>query len=109
MKKIVVGVLATVALGIASIAPEPAAAHNWDNYSTWFCAAHAPTGYSLEHSWPFGMDNGIVIYWCRAGYWATSGVQYWVEWNQNNGTSRQIGGYQACNPGGITWCGSAGH
>jgi hypothetical protein len=87
-----------------------AEAHNYDNSSAWFCAMHRPTDTVLVHSWPSGMENGVVYYWCRAGFYGVD-HQYWVRWDQATNTSTRPWPYQKCKPasGGITWCGTAGH
>lgn len=84
----------------------PAEAHDYDGNSAWFCALTRPNGWTMNHSWPYGMSNGVVVYKCRAGYFGTNDVQWFVEWNQNTNpdTVTRLGGYQRCNPGGITWC-----
>lgn len=98
-----------LAAGVGVVAPaERAEAHNFDNYSTWFCAAHRPTNYVLVHSWPYMMQPGLVGYWCEAGFYGYN-VQYWVHWDQDTGHSWRPWAYQSCKPQGITWCGTAGH
>jgi hypothetical protein len=94
---------ATVALPAA-----PADAHNWDDSSTWSCAVHRPANTVLVHSWPYGMNNGVVDYWCEAGFYGVN-HQYWVRWDQNNNTITRISGYQSCKPQGYYYCGTAGH
>lgn len=105
----VAGLLLTVGASIA-LPVEPASAHNFDNYSTFFCAAHRPSNTVLAHSWPYYMASGEVGYWCKADFYGVS-HQYWVHWYQDSGTSVRPWPYQKCKPaqGGIVWCGTAGH
>lgn len=101
----ILGLLLVVGASVA-IPAEPASAHNFDNYSTYLCAAHRPNGTVLTHSWPSGWGSGWVQYWCKADIYGVS-FQYWIFWDQDAGTTRMDSGYQKCKPaeGGIIWCG----
>lgn len=95
------GLLAAAAFVLPA---KPAAAHNYDQYSTWFCAGHRPNGTVLVHSWPDVLQPGLLRLWCQAGIYGYD-FQYWVWVDVATGGSWMGSGYQPCKPQGIVWCG----
>ena len=71
-----IGVGATTVVAVVD-AP-PAAAHNEDNYSYWYCSVHrSNVNMTVIHSKVYGLWPGQIGYYCREDFFGVS-FQYWV-------------------------------
>lgn len=108
MKRLLLSIVAalTLSLGLVSLPAEEASAHNWDNYSLYYCAKHAD-GWAIIHSTPDWLSSTHIRYYCRRGFFGIQ-EQYWVvvELPLNSDISWRPWDYQRCwpSPGYIVYC-----
>lgn len=85
----------TLAVGVL-VGARPAAAHNYDAYSLWYCAWSRPSGsYTVVHSQPVYLDPEWVRYWC-GGVVGQVAFQWWVWRHLPDETMVSPGPYQDC-------------
>jgi hypothetical protein len=110
-------VLAALALALALAAPavvvtvaatpEPAAAHQYDTLSYWYCSKHrSGPDMTVIHSRPWALEPGVIIYYCGQRFFDQD-FQFFVRVappGSNNSTLAS--GYQKCDhsPGGYVNC-----
>lgn len=110
-KTFIVGLLLVCTASLVAPA-SPASAHHFDGWSNYYCIVHRPSNTAVNHSWPYAYGPGFVGYWCHAASLSSGASwQYWVEVYGGAGSpySARPWDYQRCNPGGMVWCGNAGH
>lgn len=104
----VLGVLIALA-AVAGLPAQPASAHNYDNYSLWYCAKHRSSStWTVGHSVPVYLSSSAVVYYCRQGFFGVEEQYRVVVWLpfQNNDSQLQAGGvpgyYDRCYPA-VDW------
>ncbi len=98
--------LAIACSGLIAACEEPVLAHNYDNYSLFYCAKHRGNGWEVNHSQPDFLSPTQVRYYCRQVYGYGVEEQYWVIVNLplDSNDSWRPWDYQRCRPYGVIAC-----
>lgn len=67
-----------VALGSIVVGTDRASAHQWDNYSYYYCSKHRQnSAFTVVHSWPDELQPNYIRYWCQEDFYGVR-FEYYV-------------------------------